>query len=62
MIADGALALSQGATATIERRLGEVTDTRVKGREDEDGYDRVFVDAMKKIDYVAPRSASGKSR
>ena len=58
LIAAGALALSPGATATIERRLGEVTGARVKEREDEDGYDKVFIDTMKKIGNVAPRSAS----
>jgi tight adherence protein C len=57
LIAAGALALSPGATATIERRLGEVTGTRVKEREDEDGYDKVFIDTMKKIGNVAPRSS-----
>ncbi len=35
LIAAGALALSPGATAAIERRLGEVTGARVKERDDE---------------------------
>jgi tight adherence protein C len=57
LIAAGAMALSPGSTVAIERRLGEVTGKRVKERDDEDGYERVMVDTLKKIGNVAPRSA-----
>jgi len=58
LIAAAALAFAPGATATIERRLGEVTGTRVKGSEDEPGYDRVMIDTLKKFGAMAPQSRS----
>jgi tight adherence protein C len=58
LIAGAALAFAPGATATIERRLGEVTGTRVKGSEDEPGYDRVIIDTLKKFGAMAPQSRS----
>jgi tight adherence protein C len=58
LIAAGAMALSPGSTVAIERRLGEVTGKRAKERDDEDGYDRVMIDTLKKIGNVAPRSSS----
>jgi tight adherence protein C len=58
LIAAGALALTPGSTVAIERRLGEVTGGRVKEPEDDRGYNRAVVDALKRMGNVAPRSAS----
>jgi tight adherence protein C len=58
LIAAAAMAFAPGATATIERRLGEVTGTRVKSSEDEPGYDRVMIDTLKKFGAMAPQSRS----
>ena len=58
LIAAGAMALSPGDAATIERRLGEVTSTRVKAPADDPGYDRVMIDTLKKFGAMAPQSRS----
>jgi tight adherence protein C len=56
LIAAAAMAFAPGATATIERRLGEVTGTRVKASSDDPGYDRVMIDTLKKLGTMAPQS------
>jgi tight adherence protein C len=56
LIAAAAMAFAPGAGATIERRLGEVTGTRVKASDDEPGYDRVVLDTLKKFGAMAPQS------
>jgi tight adherence protein C len=56
LVAAVALALSPGPTATIERRLGEVTGVRVKGMLEAAGYDQMALAAMKRIGRVAPKS------
>jgi tight adherence protein C len=56
LVAAGAMVLSPGAAATVERRLGEVTGTRVKRRFEDAGYDKVLVDTLKRIGNMAPRS------
>jgi tight adherence protein C len=56
LVAAGAMVLSPGAAATVERRLGEVTGTRVKRRFEDAGYDKVVVDTLKRIGNMAPRS------
>ena len=56
MVAGAALALSPSGGATIERRLGEVTGTRVRQPTEDPGYDRVILDALKKFGSVAPQS------
>jgi tight adherence protein C len=56
VVAAGAMALSPGTAVTIERRLGEVTGTRVKRPFEDAGYDRVIVDTLKRIGSMAPRS------
>ena len=58
LVTAAAMALSPGTAGTIERRLGEVTGTRVKPTADEPGYERVVVDALKRIGSVGPRSTS----
>jgi len=58
LIAAGAMAFAPGATTAIERRLGEVTGTPVKASSDDPGYDRVMIDALKKIGNIAPQSRS----
>ena len=49
-------------TATIERRLGEVTGMRVKSAIEDAGYDRMVVDALKRMGKVLPRSPSEMGR
>jgi tight adherence protein C len=56
LVAAGAMVLSTGGAATVERRLGEVTGTRVKRRFEDAGYDKVLVDTLKRIGNLAPRS------
>jgi tight adherence protein C len=56
LVAAVAMVLSPGSAATIERRLGELTGTRVKGPLEDTGYDRVFVDTLKRIGNVVPKS------
>jgi tight adherence protein C len=56
LVAAGAMVLSPGGEAAVERRLGEVTGTRVKRRFEDAGYDKVVVDALKRIGNLAPRS------
>ena len=58
LIAAAAMAFAPGAAATIERRLGEVTGTRVKASDDDPGYDRVMIDTLKKFGAMAPQSRS----
>jgi tight adherence protein C len=58
LIAAAALALAPAASATIERRLGEVTGRRVKASSEDPGYDRVMIDTLKKFGAMAPQSRS----
>ena len=58
LVAAAAMAFSPGTAGTIERRLAEVTGTRVKSTADEPGYERVVVDALKRIGSVGPHSPS----
>ena len=58
VVAAVAMALWSGSTTSIEQRLGEVTGTRVKGVLEDSGYDRMFVDTLKKIGSIAPKSPS----
>ena len=58
LIAAAAMAFAPGATTAIERRLGEVTGTRVKASTDDPGYDRVMIDTLKKFGAMAPQSRS----
>lgn len=58
LIAAAAMAFAPGAAATIERRLGEVTGTRVKASSGDPGYDRVMIDTLKKLGAMAPQSRS----
>jgi tight adherence protein C len=56
LVAAGAMALSPGPTASLERRLGEVTGTPVKRAFEDAGYERMIVDWLKRIGSFAPRS------
>jgi len=56
LIAAAAMAFAPGAATAIERRLGEVTGTRVKASTDDPGYDRVMIDTLKKFGAMAPQS------
>src|SRR6185369_2481787 len=58
LIAAAAMAFAPGASTAIERRLGEVTGTRVKASTDDPGYDRVVIDTLKKFGAIAPQSRS----
>jgi len=58
LVAAVAMALSPGSADAIERRLGEVAGTRVKGPLEDAGYDHMIVDALKRIGNVAPKSSS----
>ena len=58
LVAGVAMVLSPGAGATIERRLGEVTGTRAKSAFEDAGYEKMIVDALKRVGAVAPKSAS----
>src|SRR6266513_2222258 len=57
LITAGAMALAPAASATIERRLGEVSGGRRKEKAEGSGYDRTVIDALKKIGSVAPQRA-----
>jgi tight adherence protein C len=56
LVAATAMALSPGAAATVARRLGEVTGTRTRRRFEDAGYDKVVVDALKRMGNLAPQS------
>jgi tight adherence protein C len=59
LIAAGAMALSSGGAATIERRFGEVlTGERLKQPADDPAYSRAVIDTLKKIGRAAPQSHS----
>jgi tight adherence protein C len=58
LIAAAALAFAPGAGTAIERRLGEVTGTRVAASSDDPGYDRVMIDTLKRFGAMAPQSRS----
>jgi tight adherence protein C len=58
LVAAAAMAMSSGATATIERRLGEITTGGPIEAKEEAEYRRAMVDMLKRVGNVAPRSAS----
>ena len=58
VITAAAMMFAPGAAGTIERRLGEVTGTRVKASTGDPGYDRVMIDTLKKFGAMAPQSRS----
>jgi tight adherence protein C len=57
LIAGGALALSPGAVSVVQRRLGEVTGAHVKETDEDNRYDKMLIDTLKKMGNVAPRSS-----
>jgi tight adherence protein C len=57
LVAGGALVLSSGSAATIERRLGDLAGARTKTEKDDGGFDRV-VDTLKRVGNALPRSVS----
>ncbi len=62
LVAAAAMALSPGSAATIERRLGEVTGTRIKGPFEDAAYDKMVIAAMKRIGRAGPKSSSEMSK
>jgi len=57
IIAAAAMALSPSSSA-IERRLGEVTGTPLKGALEAFGYEKKVVDTLKKLGNIVPKSPS----
>jgi tight adherence protein C len=57
LAAAAAMAFTSSSTATIERRLGEVTGAP-QAFENESRYDKVIVEALKKLGNAVPRSPS----
>lgn len=53
-----AMALSTSGAATIERRLGELAGVHGRPVEDDARYDRLVVDALKRLGNAVPRSPS----
>jgi tight adherence protein C len=60
LVAAAAMALSSGATATIERRLGEIAigGGHAEAKIDQPEYSKAIVEALKRVGNVAPRSES----
>src|ERR1700716_1863862 len=57
LVTAAAMAMSSGATATLERRLGEITTGGpIEAKEDSE-YRRAMIDMLKRVGNVAPRSA-----
>lgn len=57
LVTGTAMAFAHGSARTIEQRLGEVSDARVKPDVDEPGHERVL-SAFGRLGAVAPRSVS----
>ncbi len=58
-----AMVLSSRSTTTIERRLGEIAAFgHAESKPDEPEYAKAFVDVLKRVGSVAPRSASEMSK
>lgn len=57
LFAAAALSVSNGNAATIERRLGDLTGTRIKAPHDDIGYERI-VGTLKRLGNAVPRSTS----
>jgi tight adherence protein C len=64
LVAGAALAMSPNPAGAIERRLGEVTSVRTDAFGDPPSDNRSFVDALKRVGAMAPRSGAetGKLR
>src|SRR5471030_2183481 len=58
LIAAAAMAFAPGEAAAMERRLDEVTGTRVKAATEDPGYNRTMIDTLKKFGAMAPQSRS----
>jgi tight adherence protein C len=59
LVAAGAMALSSGETATLERRLGEIQiGGPIEVRPEDTEYRRAMLDMLKRVGNVAPRSSS----
>lgn len=57
VVAGAVYAFAPGGVSAIERRLGEVTGTPARAAEAETGYEKVVVDALKRMGTMAPKSA-----
>ena len=62
LIAAGALALAPGGVSIVQRRLGEVTGAHVKETPEDDRYDKMLIDTLKKMGNVAPRSTKEQGK
>jgi tight adherence protein C len=62
LVAGVAMALAPGSSATIERRLGEVTGVHVKSTIEEAGYDRAMVNTLKRLGNLAYKSPKELSK
>jgi tight adherence protein C len=59
LVAAGAMALSGGETATLERRLGEIQiGGPIEMKPEDTEYRRAMLDMLKRVGNVAPRSSS----
>jgi tight adherence protein C len=58
LVAAGAFTLMPASSATIQRRLGELTGAPVRGGLDEGGYEKAVVDTFKRLGHIAPRSVA----
>lgn len=62
MVTAAAMALSPGAAAAIQRRLGEIGGRGSRPATDASGYERVMADTLKRISRYAPQPAAEMSR
>jgi tight adherence protein C len=56
LVAGAAMALSPSAAGAIERRLGEVTGTKIRREDENSGYGKMAVDSLKRLGSMAPRA------
>jgi tight adherence protein C len=62
LVAGVAMVFSPGSATTIERRLGEVTGGQVKAAVEDAGYNRMVVEALKRVGNVAPKLSSERGK
>jgi tight adherence protein C len=58
LVAAAAMALAPSSTATIERRLGEVTGTAPRAPVEEKAYRKAMLDSLKRLGTITPKSTS----
>jgi tight adherence protein C len=62
LITAAAYAFAPGGATAIERRLGELTGASAQTIDEDPEYQKMIVDALKRVGAVAPRSASEMSK